>query len=1200
MRRILSGALLFLLLVQFCPPVLAANVYLCEGFGSYQTNTYELEGYDTVGDVQVVEEKSEKCLLLHHDTYSQISKKFENPLEGSFIFSFDLKGGKHRVCMDVGLSSATEKYLLLKVDENALKLSDGKQVGTLTGDRFTKVAVGYNALSGRITVWIDGKIKAGNWAMSSSSSSYSGIYMRHAAQCGDVYIDNLAVYEGTAIDDSIKDLRYTDEKMENLHIEQDVGDYTYFHSMCISNRAGAYIYTKLSPKTNNIICERYDYQNPEKGDRILFEKTTEDDCFIDITTTKRQADNKYDKNYQYFMLTTEFLLTDASLEGQMFLIRDNTSGAVRSEFQTSVYNGNMLSADGKALSSNIAMNQWYRYTVYLNLAEHTMDIYLNDTLVGEAIPIPSTINQIDMVRLSVRKGKGELQVRNWEVTGLEKPVVDGQVTRTSVFPENRIMAEYLDTKIAAFHYNSQVLYKDGEKSPLMERAEYDKKELYVSLPDLNRALGRCYTIEEIKEFIQVQGEKIPVLALAQAMGLYTFHDENGMIILNDEPILLDEEWKPHWYDTYYEAVVNTGSYMGYYEELTDAQQLNYFLLYDRPTAQQLEEVFEQRTNGGTQHPRLLVNQEGIERIKEQAKSDEYLQSLIDNAIALADKAMEEAVSVYAFNDDMRTLGNSENFENRVKKLGFAYLLTGEEKYAQRAYQDLEAVAEFPDFNFSHVIDTGAWNQGMAFGYDWIYQWMNQEQREKIAGALVELGVKPINRAYYAGMPSNGTAGTGSGGGIQATNAFVRWKSNYGCFVNSGVICAALAVAETDPQLCFDTLEKALRSYEYVLLGIAPDGAWMESTSYWYTMLTDMAYSLGSLVTVMGDDYKLLEAPGMENQCRILASYSSPNSKLSYGDDGPSTEVYLSFDSFSFFSYYYGQEDIAMWRKIRLDPQLRKKYGNRMRAADPSMLDVVFYMPNPSEDSIKELPNVSVVKGMESFAVHEDYTDPNALFFVSAGGPTTFYHEHNDGGDFMFDLDGESWTYIIGKSTYNAGSAETRYSSRAEAHNTLTINPDEKFSQVAGSFAELVRHEENEHGAYAVYDMTQLYPAADSLYRGFYIGDDYSTITVRDEMHFNTDSNGYWFMSTEAEPTILDENTVILTKNGKSLVMQIEAEAENYTLSVMNAEPLPSSPKVEGDNTYPNVKKVAIYFEGKDVTLTVRMGTFGGVVDTHTH
>ena len=34
------------------------------------------------------------------------------------------------------------------------------------------------------------------------------------------------------------------------------------------------------------------------------------------------------------------------------------------------------------------------------------------------------------------------------------------------------------------------------------------------------------------------------------------------------------------------------------------------------------------------------------------------------------------------------------------------------------------------------------------------------------------------------------------------------------------------------------------------------------------------------------------------------------------------------------------------------------------------------------------------------------------------------------------------------------------------------------------------------------------------------------------------------------------------------------------LKIMRCEPLPTSPKLSGDNQYDNVKKIAIYFEGK--------------------
>ncbi len=645
-------------------------------------------------------------------------------------------------------------------------------------------------------------------------------------------------------------------------------------------------------------------------------------------------------------------------------------------------------------------------------------------------------------------------------------------------------------------------------------------------------------------------------------------------------------------------ILKNGSYQGEYTELTELQQLNYYLLYDRPKADELKETFYKLNGDGTNHPRLIVNDAKIAQIKELAKTDSYYKSLVDDAIALADADLTDEILTYSFNDDMRTNTNADRFEIRIKKLAFAYLLTGDEKYAERAWKELESVSTFPDINFSHVIDAGIWSSGLAFGYDWIYDYLNEEQRKTLSDAIIRLSLKTLNRAYYAGLPSNGTAGTNNGGGIQATNAFVRWKGNYSTFVNCGAIIASLAVAEDAPDLAFDTIEKALQSLEYAMIGFSPDGIWIESPNYWRTMIQDMAYSYGSLDSVMGTNYGLMDAPGIEETCRNLINYTSPNQRFSYGDDQTSSSLLFSFDSFSYFSHYFNQRDVAMMRKIKLDDELRVKYGNKMDAADPSILDVTYYIPGVTEEDLNTIKRVSVAKGMESFVVHEDFTDPNALFFAAAGGPTTFYHEHNDGGDFTFDLNGEAWAYIIGAGNYNVGSYQTRYSSRAEGHNTLTINPDEDLSQQAGSFAEIIDYGESDYGAYAVMDMTSLYKDAEDMKRGFYIGDNFSSVTVRDEMRFKEKVTGYWFMHTDADATMLDKNTIILSKNGKSITVKVNVDkAALYDVSIMKAEKLPTSPVVDGDGSYPNIRKVAIYFEGTAADINVEMaevtGTDGG-------
>lgn len=1203
MKRIIGMILAAAMIMpHFCTAYAKVDisVYLNEGFGSYRTNAYAITGYDITGTAKIAEDGvKDKALYLKGGATANIEKSFNEKITGDFVMSFDIKAEGSAHFLKLGMINGTNRCQLLGIDEGKLLLSDAKLAGRVSRI-YSNVAIVYSSADKRVSVYVNGRETVSSWKPFSTASAYTGFYINKLSGADGVYIDNLKLYSGLEIENIKNDTSYSAQKDEDLHIEQDVGDYTYFHSMCISNRAGAYIHFELGEKTNKIICERYDYMNPEKGDRIILQKITDDDVYFDVNTTQRQQGNDPSKRYKHFMLKTDFMITKTNLKSQFFMVRDSTTTSVRYDETLATLNGATLTAsNGMVLSSSINANTWYNYMVYVDVENSKVDFYLDGKLVAEGVPLGKNIKNIDKIRASITTGgPGELQVRNCEFTGMEKPIVKGNIERTSVFPDDKLISDYLNTKYGALHRYSKMIYADGKKQPMSAAPVYDDGELYVAASDLAKVVKADVHIKDGKvmsgelELCAANGELVPTKAAVAALGLQLLDDNSGMLLVDDEPFNFDMSMqKEQWYDTYYESIMKDGAYYGNFTELTQLQQLNFYLLYDRPDADKLSADFNANNADTSAHPRLLVNSDRIAQIKEMAKTDSYLKLVIDKFLALADAAMNEDIMTYKFNDNdtMRTNEQAERFETRIKKLAFAYLLTDDTKYAERAWKELDSVSKFPDFNFSHVIDTGMWNSGIALGYDWIYNYLNDQQREQLKEAIVRLGIKPINRAYYAGMPSNGAAGVNSGGGIQATNAFVRWKSNYGAFVNGGVIIAALAVAEYAPELCFDTIEKALHSWEYPLMVLAPDGVWLEGGNYWPSVMNDMAYCFGALDSVLGTTYKLTDAPGVEYICRNLIGFTSPNQEFSFGDDQPTTDIPFAHESYSFFSYFYNQKDVAMMRRIKIDDALRVKYGNKMKAADVSALDIAYYLPDVTEENLNTVDRVTVMKGMESFVVHENFHDPNGLFFASAGGPTTFYHEHNDGGDFTFDLNGESWAYIIGAGNYNVGHYTTRYSSRAEGHNTLTINPDENLSQQPGSFAEIIASGESDYGAYAVYDMTSLYKAAVDMKRGFYIGDNFSSVTVRDEMQFNAQSTGYWFMHTDADATLLDKDTVILSKNGKSITVKVDVDkASKYEVKIMPATALPTSPKVEGDAGYPNLRKIAVYFEGVDVDIDVCM------------
>lgn len=103
----------------------------------------------------------------------------------------------------------------------------------------------------------------------------------------------------------------------------DLGDFSFFKSDYIIHRYVAYPNTTLYPKSNEIVCEKFDYQNPNKGDRIIFNKTGEEDCYID-TAAKIFRTYRSGKAYKYFKLSGEFMCDfkgDSSL--YLFQLREN-------------------------------------------------------------------------------------------------------------------------------------------------------------------------------------------------------------------------------------------------------------------------------------------------------------------------------------------------------------------------------------------------------------------------------------------------------------------------------------------------------------------------------------------------------------------------------------------------------------------------------------------------------------------------------------------------------------------------------------------------------------------------------------------------------------------------------------------------------------------------------------------------------------
>lgn len=242
------------------------------------------------------------------------------------------------------------------------------------------------------------------------------------------------------------------------------------------------------------------------------------------------------------------------------------------------------------------------------------------------------------------------------------------------------------------------------------------------------------------------------------------------------------------------------------------------------------------------HPRLFVTADELARLRALAKlpPEQLAQRHPEFAQAykqLIDKAehslTREEISVYGgrykttmppavpprHDDDFPYwTGLSREIENCIQAMATAYLLTGDERYAEGCRAWTLALCEWPTWNdpdySSHpsCLDTGHFCHAVAFAYDFLYDCLSPERRKIIADALLEKGAEAV---YQTG--EKGWARTQS------------WPNGF-AVVMGGMGVAGMAVLGDD--------ERAARYVEYARRRVGEfydaqdrDGGYVEGLVY---------------------------------------------------------------------------------------------------------------------------------------------------------------------------------------------------------------------------------------------------------------------------------------------------------------------------------------------------------------------------------
>ena len=883
-----------------------------------------------------------------------------------------------------------------------------------------------------------------------------------------------------------------------LGTTNDAGDNCYFNNhYCYTSTDPKYANFKAVPKTNYIECYRLDYTNPKRKDYIYLEKTDPDnDCYFDVECNRYSYTRYQKKIYKHFLVQGDFKTTLLGCEVQMFLFRDSTGTSNVNYISAYLLaDGSVKLSNGTVIPDVAKVNTWFNLKVAVNLVTHRAEIYVNDVSVG-VMPFTANINTINMVRLSLLRGTGNIYTDNFSVTGLEVPYENGVETKSDVFPDNPQLAEFMEGKVG-FHGYGKLMYKDGVKTKISPEPVYDKdkQELYVSADTLNSAFGLSLTESgntisgsgfEINESgrIAYKGSVtafkngmvtvkdrlfLPVTDFAKLLGKYAFTHETGVIVVSDENEFVDTtDWNYVTFRPDQTAITM----------LEDIDFLSNMLSFEQPDSNRLEADFASVSgNYEEAHPRVLLNQDGFDRLRNLYYTDETYKMMADKVIAKANSYLMVEPQKYVFDDAMRMYSTGARTQNYFMYWGYAYKITGNEKYVRRAVEELKSLDKFPDFNPMHIIDTGMFCMGLACAYDWFYEAYTPEERELAKRVTFEKCYKPLSDAYY-GRLSQATSGNGT----------VKWTSNYNAVVSGGCLNAAIATIECDPEYNLDVIDNCIRSLEYTLAGLMPGGGWGESLSYWNYTMEFLSYSMSSLNTTFGTDYGISKSQGMESTLQFAMSGLGIGGMYNYHDSGSGVaSLTNSYKCFMYLANLYGE---------------KTAYGMRMydivnNRVSPVPEDVLFYSDGVDDfDSLYDNEKTDIkIDGTEMFTVRDTFNrDKSKFYFATHFGATWGYHHHCDCGSFVLDIDGTRFADDLGADDYNLEN-ELKYSSyelyrkRGEGHNILVIDPMSHsggFEQELREFAPITAYKTSNSKAYVIADMSDVYAESNNMKQGYYV------------------------------------------------------------------------------------------------------------------
>lgn len=551
-----------------------------------------------------------------------------------------------------------------------------------------------------------------------------------------------------------------------------------------------------------------------------------------------------------------------------------------------------------------------------------------------------------------------------------------------------------------------------------------------------------------------------------------------------------------------------------------------------------------------EHPRLLLLK-GEETGIKKAVAEEPLKMKVQDAIIGEAKNMLTLAPLERKLLGRRLLDKSREFLRRIFYLSYAYRITGESQYAERAEKEMLNVAAFTDWNPSHFLDVAEMTAGMAIGYDWLYSYLPSSSRNTISASIITLGLTPSLDTVKCG--------------------WLRGTNNWNQVCNSGMTLGALAVYDLKPELATMIINRSIVSIHQSMNEYAPDGAYPEGYGYWEYGTSYNTLFLTTIQKAFGDDFGLTKLKGfMQTSYFMLNMTGLRGESFNYSDAGVVKKAVAP----AMFWFQNNTSDNSILYTQQMFLKSRKTNDLSKDRFLPALLiwakDIQF------SNITKPTMRLWIGQGRTPVALlHNSWDSPSDIFVGLKGGSPSTNHGHMDVGSFIIDGLGERWAMDLGMENYTAIEAQgidlfnnAQNSARWNVyrhsnyhHNTLTV--DSALQNVKG-VATIISSSDSPDSISATTDITSLYaPALTSAIRTVAIINK-DKVVVEDKLtNTNKLTQVRWTFLTPATVKIIDDNTIELSQNHKTVLVKLVYKGKAAPFSIPADPPTTYERKNDG-------------------------------------